>query len=41
MIENSVKNQFLDRTINNKTLIKETFLSTTQDAFSEALKVIK
>ncbi|ORX55863.1 RNA polymerase I-specific transcription initiation factor RRN3 [Piromyces finnis] len=39
MIENSIKSQFIiDKTITDKTMIKETFLSTTQDAFNEALK---
>jgi len=40
MIENSMKSQFLiNKTVNDKSLIKETFLSTTQDAFNEALNV--
>ena len=35
-----MKSQFLiNKTVNDKSLIKETFLSTTQDAFNEALNV--
>ncbi|ORX78432.1 RNA polymerase I-specific transcription initiation factor RRN3 [Anaeromyces robustus] len=39
MIENSIKStQFIEKSPTDKSLIKETFLSTTQDAFNEALK---
>jgi len=39
MIENSVKTQFFDKTSTDRNLIKNTFLTTTQDAFNEAIKV--
>ncbi|KAL6594169.1 RNA polymerase I-specific transcription initiation factor RRN3 [Neocallimastix californiae] len=38
MIENSVKTQFFDKTSTDRNLIKNTFLTTTQDAFNEAIK---
>jgi len=38
MIENSVKSQFFDKTTTDRNLIKNTFLTTTQDAFNEAIK---